>query len=57
MMSALECLHKAELCEEQARVCDDRDDKRMLLATAAQWRTLAKAAERLENGRRSENSG
>lgn len=45
MMSALECLHKAEHCERMARASADSMDRRMLIETATYWRTLARTAE------------
>lgn len=43
MMSALECLRKADYCEHMARSIAQRADRDMLLETAKIWRTLAKA--------------
>jgi hypothetical protein len=44
MMSALECIGKAEKCEEMARDMLNKTDRRMLFDAASQWRGLAKVA-------------
>ena len=44
MMSALECLRKADHCEHMARSVTATADRNMLLETAKIWNTLAKAA-------------
>ncbi len=55
MMSALECIQKAGACEEMARTVSDSADRQALLATAEQWRTLARVAEaESSHGRRAD---
>ena len=49
MMSARECIEKAERCEQMALDTNDHADRRMLRTTASHWRTLAKVA-RSESG-------
>ena len=46
MMSAQECLRKADHCEQMARSLWERSDRNLLLETAKIWRVLAKAADR-----------
>ena len=48
MLSALECLRKADHCEQMARAFVEPADRAMLLETAMIWRTLAKAADKLD---------
>lgn len=45
MMSAPECIEKAKRCEEMARATARNAERCMLLATALQWRGLARIAE------------
>jgi hypothetical protein len=44
MMSARECIGKAEECEAMAKVAADNVDRLMLLTAASHWRGLARAA-------------
>ena len=50
MMSALECLAKAEQCEQLARKVLDPSDRGMLRDAAQMWRTLARAAKGERDG-------
>jgi hypothetical protein len=48
MKSAFECFQHAATCEELASTANDDASRRLLLATAAQWRTLGNAAKARE---------
>jgi len=48
MKSAFECFQHAAQCEEMAAAAINDANRTMLLATAAHWRALAKAAKTRE---------
>jgi hypothetical protein len=48
MKSAFDCFQHAAKCEEMAAVAIDDANRTLLLATAAHWRALGKAAKTRE---------